>query len=578
MSATASPEVRADARTDARAGATPEVSADAPPASRIVPRLYPFLLGAVLPMATVADYPRLYSVADAVGFALCVAALAALAFALAYLLFRRRLASATGDAAALVALGAVALFYSPLPFRVAEGFVGKRPLVAALAGVIAVAAAALLVVRWRAGGRRDLWPAVRAGGRFLTLFGALLVSWSVFRIGRGEWTGAAALRRTPLTATVNAPVPVRPGPPPGGAARRDIYVFVLDAYARADVLRDRFGSNIEPFQDSLRALGFTIPAQTRSNYAVTVMSVGSLLNFEHVWPLASVMPWADHGYAPAAHMINHPRSGRFLKSRGYQFVFFPSAWYTPTRRNPDADVVYDPYHGLSPWRAMWRSELVTHLAESTLLDFVLDRGPTTQEYQARHALLTFEGVAQLARRPANAPPVFSVAHLLMPHVPRVVDAACRPLPRGTALPGDAPAGSPKVRAAMDAELSCLNRELLTTIRALLARPGPRPVIILQGDHGSQSLNPWKAHPNPYTVAQSRERFAAFGAYLLPDGGGATLPDTVSIVNVMRYVFGYYFNADLPPEPNTMYGSHWRYPYALTEIDTVTYEPRRRAGR
>jgi hypothetical protein len=35
--------------------------------------------------------------------------------------------------------------------------------------------------------------------------------------------------------------------------------------------------------------------------------------------------------------------------------------------------------------------------------------------------------------------------------------------------------------------------------------------------------------------------------------------------VLRYVFGYYYGADLPPLPNTMYYSHWKRPYRLTPL-------------
>jgi hypothetical protein len=104
------------------------------------------------------------------------------------------------------------------------------------------------------------------------------------------------------------------------------------------------------------------------------------------------------------------------------------------------------------------------------------------------------------------------------------------------------------------------------VRTIIATSPVPPIIILQGDHGTQTLHPFDHVGRPTSVAQNMERFRAFGAYYLPDGGNTAMPDSVTIVNVLRYVFGYYFHADLPPLPNTMYFSPWQRPYRLTEVD------------
>ena len=570
-------------------GGGPSVSSDLlasgvapePGRPRVWWRLYPALVAAAPPLSIAANYPRLFAFTDALAISAALAAGVAVIWAVGYLALRLRFRRTyAADGAALVALVPVVGFYALVPLRAARGLLERHPAASVLAAVLCAGAA---VVLWRTaaigrhvGRLREPWSMVRGANRYFTVFGSLLVGWSAARIGYHAAYGAVATHRSALTTEFRAPVPVRPGTAAG--PRRDVYVLVLDEYPRADVLRDRFGFDNRAFEDSLRALGFRVPAETRSNYAVTGLSVASLLNFAHVWRLASVTSWTHRGYAPAAYLLDHPRAARFLKARGYQFVFFPSAWYAPTRDNPDADVVYDPYAGLDLRRSILRSELATHLASVTMYTYALERGPTYQEVQARHAALTFTGVARLATRPAGAPPVFAVAHVLLPHVPMIVDAECRPLPRGTNLVGNWPSRSARVRAAVGGQVRCVDRQVLATVRALLARPGPRPVIVLQGDHGTQATSTWSRWPKPLSAGQSRERFAAFGAYYFPDGGAALLPDTVSVVNVLRYAFSYYFGADLPPLPNTMHASHWRYLYAMTDVDTVTYAPGRQTGR
>jgi hypothetical protein len=96
---------------------------------------------------------------------------------------------------------------------------------------------------------------------------------------------------------------------------------------------------------------------------------------------------------------------------------------------------------------------------------------------------------------------------------------------------------------------------LATVRRILARSRIPPVILLQGDHGTDFLR-WA---NP---AHVRERSGAFGAYYLPDGGARSWPDTVTPVNLFRLVFDTYFGTDLPLLSNAVYPSTESAPYVF----------------
>jgi hypothetical protein len=65
-----------------------------------------------------------------------------------------------------------------------------------------------------------------------------------------------------------------------------------------------------------------------------------------------------------------------------------------------------------------------------------------------------------------------------------------------------------------------------------------------------------------------ERFNAFGAYYLPDGGAAAFGDTVTVVNVLGNVLRRYFGAELPLEPNDQYLSVEPAPYRFVRVDPV----------
>ena len=77
--------------------------------------------------------------------------------------------------------------------------------------------------------------------------------------------------------------------------------------------------------------------------------------------------------------------------------------------------------------------------------------------------------------------------------------------------------------------------------------------MLQGDHGSAVHGFFKSPSNESVSATNAwERFGAFGAYYLPDGGAAAFGDSVSVVNVLGNVLRHYFRADLPREPDDRY--------------------------
>jgi hypothetical protein len=494
---------------------------------------------------------------------LCLAALAVVgvAYAAAYAVQRALRRPNAADRAALVTLAGVGLFYGYPALRWLDARVGGAPRVLAVGAIVTVLVATAFGVRAL---RRYAPPSGAVGSR-VSVAGALLVAWTLARMGYAHAHDARVIAHSALVRELARPVPRR-GAASRARPRRDVYVIILDEYASAEVLRERFGFDNRPFEDTLLAMGFRIPASVRSNYAVTTLSLPSLLNFAHMRPLADDMAAASRDWTPAAYVLEHNRAARFLKSQGYRYLFFPARYFAPTQQSADADEQYDPYTGVDIARGVYGSELAFTLVANTPLTRLrpLFRSYTAVRFE--HARRTLDGLGSVPARPG---PKFVVAHVLMPHLPFTVDAACRPLP--------APSWNV---ADFSGHLRCVNSLTLRTLRELITRSAIPPIIILQGDHGTQSLHPFDNTPGVLTTAQARERFRALGAYYLPDGGAAAMPDSVSIVNVFRYVLDYYFDADLPPLPDTMYFSNWVYPYAMTRVgdDFRPAGPRRTASR
>jgi hypothetical protein len=168
-------------------------------------------------------------------------------------------------------------------------------------------------------------------------------------------------------------------------------------------------------------------------------------------------------------------------------------------------------------------------------------------------------IGQVPRTPG---PVFVFAHVMTPHLPFVFDQECRPLNRETA----STVSKGKSHRYVE-QVECLNRMVLGLVATLLRESEVPPVILLQGDHGTKTLHFEKAATiEAIPVPAARERLGAFGAYYLPGHGTEALGDSVTLVNVLGDVLRYYLGAELPREPDDMYLSLGRAPFAFKRVD------------
>jgi hypothetical protein len=388
---------------------------------------------------------------------------------------------------------------------------------------------------------------------FFALTGLLMVGWLGIRFVADQMRARSLIRRSVLVKELASPVSSKGG----SAPQRDIYLIVLDEYANAAVLRDQFQFDNRQFEDSLRQLGFTIPLLVRSNYVHTLLSLPSLVNFAHLTRVAAeVGPRSTDASLPN-YLLENNRVASFLQSRGYQFLFFPSQWWPSTSRNRNADWEFEPWTGFNLGREATRSHFRRSLLSTTALGLLEQDGSWDADHIKR-TLAAFEEV------PRRSEPTFAFAHLVSPHWPYVFRADCR-LSQQTSTEGRLG----RQRAYIE-QLQCVNQLLLHTVTSILQRSSVPPLILLQGDHGTNLLR-YSAAKNAASVtpAQARERFGAFGAYYLPADGGRLFADSVTIVNVFQKVLSHYYGADVAPAPDELYLSLERTPYAFTQVDAAS---------
>lgn len=383
---------------------------------------------------------------------------------------------------------------------------------------------------------------------FVTVLGLAAVAITWADLGRHRMEGDDP--RTRLAEQLARPVPTRAATAaPSAANRRDVWVIVPDGYARQSVLGEEFGFDNHVFIDSLRALGFVVPADVRSNYQFTVQSLPSLLNFAYVTPISDEIDSASEDPRALERLLDDSRLRRFLRDRGYRVYLFRNWWSTRLRRL-EGDWVFDAWNGQRLAALIGRTELRRTLWNQTLPGLVIQAQEVDEAARLRRIFSGLEDLADVRG------PKFVFAHIMVPHGPYYVGADCSALPEPIVYPGDR---AEEGRLYVDT-VRCLN----ILVQRILARPATaKPIIIIQGDHGSRmSARTDVTHGD---ARYFRSVFGAFGAYYLPAGGAKSLRRPVTVVNVMRSVLNGYFGADLPMLPDSFYTADRTRPFEFIPV-------------
>ena len=507
-----------------------------------ITHIYPFLFAIIPVVRLVVENPGWMEVDDAAVIVATVLAACVVVYGLVLLATRR----GGGRLAALVLLGVVLAFWV---------YVRVAAVVERRSGV----SHEVLFPLWMAATAGIIWWLARRPAlldrteRFLTLTSGMLVAWFMLSIAVAQYRSARAVRESAVVQRLTEPIRVRLGTKAG--PKRDIYLIILDEYANAEVTKRLFGFDNHAFLDSLRQLGFVVPA-VHSNYSHTFLSVPSMLNAGHIVGLSEELGRRSVDRTVTDYLVRHNRTVPFLKSQGYRFVLFPSLGWEATRHDPRADMEFESGRGWDPARVVASSGLRGILYKTSLLKFVNLGG---SRLRRDHVAQTLAGIAQV---PKMSGPVFSFAHVMSPHDPYVVDRDCKPSSKkaGGSL-------AQLEAAAYVEQIQCLDRQVLDMVTTVLRTSEIPPVILLQGDHGTKTLLPYKDRgPENITLAAGKERLGAFGAYYLPDHGSEVFGDSVTIVNVVGNVLRFYLGADVPPAPDDMYLSVHRAPFAFKQVD------------
>jgi hypothetical protein len=238
-------------------------------------------------------------------------------------------------------------------------------------------------------------------------------------------------------------------------------------------------------------------------------------------------------------LIRDSVASRFLKERGYRYVNIRSGFWIPSG-NPAADLELG-----TPEFAL-REFQFTLLQMTPLRRLVTWVGlvPAMHQNRVLSQLQALQQVHALGERN------FVVAHIVCPHPPFVFDRDGGTLELGVPLSMNDAAGFPgtpeQYQRGYSEQVRFLNRALLEAIDGILAQypPEQRPVIIVQGDHGSG------LHFDLDNLKKGafKERVSILSAMLLPADRRFEVSDAMTPVNSFRMVFNGLFETRLPLLP------------------------------
>ena len=303
----------------------------------------------------------------------------------------------------------------------------------------------------------------------------------------------------------------------------DIYYIILDEYAREDTLKEIYNYANSEFVTFLTDRGFYVAGGSRSNYDRTYLSLPSSLNMRYLAGEELGNRSLQLG------MIGNSEVARFLEAKGYDLVNVASSW---DFKGIDKYMQVEP-----PGKRVFGmrvSNFAYYLVQSTAL------APFASLFSDHGRTAILDAFDVLAEMPERKQPTFVFAHILSPHSPFIFDRNGNAVPMSILeLEGDV---AQNYRRGYLEQLLYVSKKTEELVDAILAKSEVKPIIILQADHGPQSVGEG-ATPELTEKINLNERMNILNAYYLPGKNKPVLYDSITPVNTFRTVLNSYFGTN-----------------------------------
>lgn len=338
--------------------------------------------------------------------------------------------------------------------------------------------------------------------------------------------------------------------------RPDIYYIILDAYSSNGLLMRDYGYDNSPFTDALEERGFFVAYDSEANYGVTMLSLSSSLNMRYITPddRNNFDPGKMTDYMYLRSLIANNRVADELMSLGYSYIYIMSGFLAPSVM-ADVNVAFYPdgpaYFSGDDFKAregntdiswtykqpFWPFFLKTTVLRPVASHF--DTQTSGEPYPVSAPEVFHATFDELERIPEMEEATFTLVHVMKPHWPTQFDR------EGNLLGFEVEDNDPRRSEYFFDELVYLNSEVLDVVDGILTKSDVPPIIILQGDHGSD-LGKYKG---PYCLFDVK----ILNALYLPNVENVDGLDTaIQPVNTFRVILNNYFSGEYPYLPAEQY--------------------------
>ena len=325
--------------------------------------------------------------------------------------------------------------------------------------------------------------------------------------------------------------------PCDSCVKPDIYYIIFDAYASSAELKEDFGYANTAVEDSLRSKGFKIIPYSRSNYNMTIFSIGSVLNLDYIPDADTSRTYYLRDLLPATKNVYKNQLIPLLEKENYQ-IFNHSIF------NIDSYPATTPVFDIFDIRGLYReynfafkafSDMSYHLPTRIRFLFKEDQFHVNARLRDQLDSSIFWQVATTAYHQKERPK-FVYAHFSIPHSPYTYDSVGQhvtPYPWGTHF---------SWKDSYLQQLVYSNKVMLKLVNFIQANATRPTVIILQGDHGFRFFD----------EKYNYKEFLNLNAVYFSNGNYGQFTDSTTNVNTFRIVLNTFFKKEYPLLDDRLY--------------------------
>jgi hypothetical protein len=344
----------------------------------------------------------------------------------------------------------------------------------------------------------------------------------------------ASSRHLAVGGTAALPLAARNSP--------NVYWIVLDGYPRADVLREFFDFDNEPFVKSLQDLQFTVYDDAVASFPETIFSISSTLSLGFLGNGNE----ASARILPSTELYPRVRGQNVvvntMRSMGYRYIHFENGYDNLTQCPIAESICIKGNTGENIGGKIQFDEFDVAILSKTPLIDMIDLGHINAAIGETPFLRgsVSDLTDKLPEVREHGEPFFLYAHILAPHPPIRFRRDCS---IKMAAP-DLLDWDPSEKPAFLEQLVCVNSEAIDLV-GKIARSDPKAIIVLQSDHGTAFRGQFKKPFDAWDRLDLKERFGALSAIRMPAPCSDDARGSVDLVNTFSRVLSCISGSVLP---------------------------------